>query len=316
MVPLRVLSRLLPVLSDADLVHFHDIDLLPLMAALSVAKPIVYDVHENYGEEMLVREWIPEKLRKPLSAAVMAQQSIFSRVVRNIVLVVDSQDVDFSSPRLRVHHLYNYASSDLLAGVNDDYCARNDVLLFTGSSYTNNGTLLLLEVASRLREVLPYLRVHLTDRFSSTAFRDQVLSEIESRGLRDYVLLRPNVPPHELAKVMNEATIAIIPALRVPKAVRAIPTKLFEFMAAGLPVVASDLPHLTRIIEGAKCGHLARPEDPESFVSAIRTLVEDRAKAKEVGNNGRRAFVDRYTWECQIPGLVSFYERILSDRQF
>jgi len=64
LIPLRFLRRLVPVLNDVDIVHFHDIDLLPLMSMLCVVRPVVYDVHENYAEEMLVREWIPRPLRR------------------------------------------------------------------------------------------------------------------------------------------------------------------------------------------------------------------------------------------------------------
>lgn len=58
LIPWRVLKAMRPVIRDADVVHFHDLDLLPWMSLVSLYRPVVYDVHENYPDEMLVREWI------------------------------------------------------------------------------------------------------------------------------------------------------------------------------------------------------------------------------------------------------------------
>jgi hypothetical protein len=61
-IPFRVFGRLRLILKDVDVVHFHDIDLLPWMAVLSIRKPVVYDVHENYPDEIMVRNWVPRLL--------------------------------------------------------------------------------------------------------------------------------------------------------------------------------------------------------------------------------------------------------------
>jgi glycosyltransferase involved in cell wall biosynthesis len=93
---------------------------------------------------------------------------------------------------------------------------------------------------------------------------------------------------------------------------RAIPTKLFEFMAAGLPIVASDLPYQTEVVGGNNAGLLAKPEEPETFVRAILTLLDNRELAKELGENGRKAFQEKYTWESQEEALGDYYRSIMN----
>jgi glycosyltransferase involved in cell wall biosynthesis len=113
-------------------------------------------------------------------------------------------------------------------------------------------------------------------------------------------------------RILNRGTIGISPNLRTPNQEKAIPTKLFEYMAAGLPIVTSDLPNQKRIIEESQGGLLARPEEPASFAAAIRRLVEDPVLARRLGASGQRAFRERFSWESQMPALLGFYERVFA----
>jgi glycosyltransferase involved in cell wall biosynthesis len=310
-IPVRLGRRLLPLLPEADIVHFHDIDILPWMAALALIRPVVYDVHENYPDEMLVRDWIPRRARRPLYHLVRIAEAWFAGIVRNCVLVVPAQDARFDAERLRVIHVRNYATRRLLADVRDDYFDRRDVVVFTGAHHDNNGSLLLLDIAARARARGLGLRFLMTDRFASEPFRRRFLARVAELDLRDRIVIRPYVPSHEIMTILNEGIVAVSPNLRVPAQEKAIPTKLFEYMAAGLPIVTSDLPSQTKIVGDARAGLLARPEQPETFVDALARLAGDRRYGYELGRNGQRAFLERYCWESQVPRLLSFYDAIL-----
>lgn len=311
LVPWRVLRALRRCLRGVDIVHFHDIDLLPWMAALSLFKPVVYDIHENYPEEMMVREWVPKWARWLMFHAVRSVQWLGSLQVRNLVLVARSQEADL--PRLWVRKLYlrNYASLELVTGVVDNYSTRPDAVVFTGAHHISNGSLLLLEIASRCAERFPDLQFLVTSRFASEAFREQFQLELRLRRLEGRIQVLPYVRPDQIMSVLNRATIAISPNLRVAQQINGVHTKLFEYMAAGLPIVASDLPHQVHVIGRAGAGLLARPEDPESFVARIGEIIGDRSRARTMGAHGQRAFRDYYSWESQVPALVRFYEEVL-----
>jgi glycosyltransferase involved in cell wall biosynthesis len=311
-IPFRVLKCLLPLLSKIDLIHFHDLDLLPLMTILSLFKPVVYDVHENYPEEMLDRHWIPNILRKPLYYTVYACQYLLSRVIRNVILVAPSQMAQFKHPGLHIFYLLNFASLSLIDEVKNDYIERSDTVIFTGSGYESNGIWLLLEIARLLKPLYPQLKFILPDRFGSAKLRDAFMCQIEEKGLRDTVVLFPNMPPHKIMSVLNQATIAIAPNLRIPKQEMAIPTKLFEYMAASLPIVSSDLPYASELFSQHPVGILAQPESPASFVQAIQKLLDNRSLGYEMGKNGQKAFVTQFSWESQISPLISYYASILN----
>ena len=311
LIPLHIARRTASSLSWADIVHFHDVDILPWMAVVSLVRPVVYDIHENYPDEMLVRDWIPRRLRRPLYHTVRISESFLAGVIRNCVLVVPAQDARFSGGRLNIIHIRNYATRRLLATVRDDYSARTPTVVFTGAHHDNNGSLLLLEIAARARERRLDFRFLMTDRFASERFRRRFMAEIERLNLSDRVVIRPYLAAHEIMSLLNEGTIAISPNLRVGAQEKAIPTKLFEYMAAGLPIVTSNLPNQTEFVGAAKAGILAKPEQPETFVDALAQLASDGAYARQLGLNGQRAFIERYCWESQMPGLIAFYDAIL-----
>ena len=87
---------------------------------------------------------------------------------------------------------------------------------------------------------------------------------------------------------------------------------MFEYMAAGIPIIASNFPLWCEIIEGNDCGLCVNPLDPAAIARAIDDLVTNREKAKRMGENGRKAVVSRYNWPAEEKKLLAFYAEILS----
>jgi len=306
LVPIRLWKKIQPLINKVDIIHFHDIDILPWMAMISLFKPVVYDVHENYADEMLVRDWIPGFLRLPLYWAVNTGQYICSRMIRNIVLVTEAQKKDFNSPRINSIIVHNYASLKLIDDAANDYLTRDQAIIFPGSQYMSNGTMFLLDIAQMTKKEIPDIKFLISDAFESERFRERFIRELKSRKLEDTFEIMPMVPSSEIIKLLNRATITINPVLRVRKQLRAINTKLFEFMAAGIPFISSDLPYPTELVRDTGAGLLAQPESAASFAKQIYRLAQDRQFALFLGKNGQRAFIDRYSWESQMPILKHF----------
>jgi glycosyltransferase involved in cell wall biosynthesis len=95
--------------------------------------------------------------------------------------------------------------------------------------------------------------------------------------------------------------------------VDAYPTKLFEYMAAGVPVVASDFPLWREIVDGAGCGLLVDPNNPRAVADAIVQLMSEPERAAALGLNGRRAVRTTYRWEPQGQRLLDLYARLLAN---
>lgn len=301
-----VVARLLPLLPRVDVIHFHDIDLLPVMIPLAAFRPVIYDVHENYADEMLVRTWVPKRLRRVLYHGVRGLHSVASRAIGNIVCVVPDQTAEFRRAK-RVVVMENFASCDRAHEWKDDYLERQPAIISTAWQYPANGTWVLLDIAQRLQQLAPQLSVLVVDQFDTPDFRTEVLCSLVQRSIRNIRLL-PRIEAQRVMEYLNQATVGLISPLNLIKNAKALPTKLFEYMAAGIPCVAGDFPHLAKVVNDSGCGILVAPEDVNAFVECILWLIGHPAEAHRMGIAGRAAFFERYNWESHAPRLRQLYE--------
>jgi glycosyltransferase involved in cell wall biosynthesis len=90
----------------------------------------------------------------------------------------------------------------------------------------------------------------------------------------------------------------------------ALPVKMFEYMAAGIPVIASDFPLWREIIETNTCGVCVDPLDPAAISEAIDFLITHPAEAKKMGDNGRQAVMGKYNWCHESKKMLDFYDEL------
>ena len=120
------------------------------------------------------------------------------------------------------------------------------------------------------------------------------------------------VSPEQLHDWVAAADIAAMPIQASTLNHRlTTPNKLFEAMAAGVPVVASDLPGMAAIVRETGCGELCDPSEPASIAAAIRAVLEAAPDERRAyGERGSRAALETYSWEVQVAGLLDEYGRL------
>lgn len=291
----------------ADVYHFHDPELLPLGWFLHkiTGKPVIYDCHEHYAELILVKEWIPFPFRRLLSNMVATIEPRIAASLSAVVGVMDTQLPIFSNLVI----LYNFPVRSLFEspghGTRDPRR-----LIYVGELSKERGVLLMLEVMSLLRE--RDVQLVLVGPFYSSDTEADVQTSIIARGLAQRVQLTGVVPHNQLHNYLMRATVGLIPVQPVSQFDRIIPTKMFEYMACALPIVASDLPPIRRFTGDLGCGFLVEPEDPQSYARAIDYLLDHPEEARKMGENGRAAFLEKYNWEANEEGkLLSLYDSLL-----
>jgi glycosyltransferase involved in cell wall biosynthesis len=121
------------------------------------------------------------------------------------------------------------------------------------------------------------------------------------------------LPYDGVLKALAEADIGCIPRLDCAQHRKCIPTKLFEYMCFGLPVVASDLPSIRRYLGGERCGLLVPPGDHRALAAALLRLLGDPTERRRLGERGRRAVRERLNWSSEERSLLRLYDDLLAE---
>jgi glycosyltransferase involved in cell wall biosynthesis len=137
----------------------------------------------------------------------------------------------------------------------------------------------------------------------------ELVGEIEANSSTEYLGL---VPHEKVWSYLQDADVGLLLYYPVPNSIWSRPNKLFEYMMAGLPVVASNMPGWREFIEGHECGLCVDPLDPKQIPEAIEFLITHPEEARRMGKNGRRAVLEKYNWETEGQKLLDLYEVLLT----
>lgn len=118
------------------------------------------------------------------------------------------------------------------------------------------------------------------------------------------------VQQDELKSILNNSFAGLVTLFPIINYIDSLPTKMFEYMLAGIPVIASNFPLWKEIIENNDCGLYVNPTKPEEIAKAIDYLYEHTNEAKRMGTNGKKAIFDKYNWENEEKKLLDIYNNL------
>src|SRR5690606_30846832 len=138
----------------------------------------------------------------------------------------------------------------------------------------------------------------------------EIRVEVDRLGLRDNVHLLGWKDHALLPAYYQRASVGLLPFLDTGQIKFTLANKLFDYMGAGLPVIASDVPPMRRIVSETGAGLLVAAGDPEGLgVAIVRLLQGPREERRRMSECGIRAVRDKYNWEVDSKRLVDAVQR-------
>lgn len=286
-------------------VHVHDPELVVIGLIFRISGfCVIYDVHEDFPAQIRYKHWLPKLLRTPVGGVASLVHRVVGRVFDGVVAATPA--IARSFPNERTWVVQNFPPRELAERPQHlPYTERPHGILYVGSLEAVRGAremLVGLERVSRKDVVLD-----IAGRISPAALGTSLVEYPAWSRVRFHGW----VSEAEVFALLDRARVGLVLFHPHPNHFEAQPTKLFEYMAAGLPVVASDFPHWRSLVKDAGSGLLVDPFDPKAIARAIDWILDHPEDAKRMGERGRVAIQECYNWDQESKKLLDLYRRLL-----
>lgn len=294
---------------NPDLVHLHDPELLLWAPVLKRGgRVVVFDMHENLPAAILTKAWVSSSLRRALSISWAGAERL---LLRGLPVVFAEQSYPRAYPFVRESEIVqNLPDIDALVTVEAEK-ATAPTLGYMGTITMERGCKAMIDaVASVRRNGIP-ARLELIGPVADAA-SSALLTAVTAGPDGGSVRVHGRLPPDQGWQIIARCHVGLALLSPTPNYIESYPTKLFEYMALGVPVVTSAFPLYREIVETERCGICVDPDSPDEIYQALKWLLEHPDEAAEMGDRGRRAVMQRYTWSAEFDRLSGFYKRLLA----
>jgi len=289
----------------ADIYHFHDPEFLPWAVKLKrkTRAKIIYDVHENVPKQILSKYWIPNILKGFIALLVNVLEKFYAKKMDKIITATENISKRF--PKEKTEVIRNFPDFPKINNVLPiDYNRKLPIVLYQGAIVEIRGIKQIVAAVDILKEKI---ELWLMGPFSPANLKKEILT----KETEAYIKYKGHLPFEKMCRFLKRADIGLVLFLPEPNHVESLPNKIFEYMAAGIPIIASNFPLWKKIVEGNKCGICVNPLEPKEIAGAIEYLIEHPEEARKMGTNGRKAVLEKYNWENESKKLLKVYKKLL-----
>ncbi len=291
---------------DCDIYHFHDPELWPYGLKLKQKrKKVIFDSHEFYREQLKRKHYIPKKITNIIAKiyTMYERQSL-----KKIDAVIFPCTINGKNPFEGMCKNFEYVNntpilSELYDRFDAKVCKHKNSVCYIGGLTESRGITNAVKatyiagaslfLAGRIAPTYKN-KLELMPEFINTKYVG-VLNRLEVNDFLQHCQVG-------LATLLNEGQYLMAENL---------PTKVYEYLSLGLPVIISRTPYNEKIIKKYQFGLVANPTNVIEISEKIRHILNNPEEAKRMGENGRKAIKEEFNWEKEEKKLVSLYERVL-----
>ena len=300
----KVLAKALDI--DSDIYHLHDPELIPTGLKLKkLGKKVIFDVHENIAMQIKDKEYLNYFLRNFLSYVYSKYEKRALKKFDMLVLAENSYVEYYSKLSDRATVILNMPDIEPLKKFQVDNREKNG-LFYIGGISNGRGLDVTIEAIKILKETIPDIYMH----YIGATYND-VLESIDMTSIQNYIKFYGPMPLFDGLELSKEAKVGLSILKPIGNYTKSYSTKVFEYMALGLPVVTSNFELYKNIVEKYHCGLCVDPLDPKEIAEAITYIINHPKEAKEMGENGKKAVQERYNWSIEEKKLFEIYERLI-----
>jgi glycosyltransferase involved in cell wall biosynthesis len=289
----------------ADLYQIHDPELIPVAWLLRqrTGARVIYDMHEDY------------RTKGPVWGRLLRTLERWAfRWVDHVLLAETSYRSIVEGTAADHAFILNYVKPLGQGATGPPEPAHEPTrLLYTGTLSNRRGLRAMIDLAAAVRrrgrpERLDVVGVCNRDRQRAAA--DARIQKHDLAGIVTRVGWDTYVPPSAMAPHYRRADVGLFLAEPHSNLTRSMPTKFYEYLHYGLPIISTDVPLWRRFVEENECGAVVPPGDADAVLDVLDRWRERPALYRRYAENARAA-ADEYRWAQMGDRLVRVYRRLL-----
>jgi glycosyltransferase involved in cell wall biosynthesis len=289
---------------DAQIYHLHDPELLLIARKLKKAgKKVIFDAHEDFPKQIRSKTYI-----NPMFVSLIAKMAAWyeKRVCQTIDGVIAAtpfiKNKYLSLKVKKVQEVNNYPITAEFQGCALRWTDKKKQVCYVGGLSKVRGLSEIIKAIDSINGI----ELNIAGKFDSAIYEKSLKANFSNKIHHMGFLDRKQV-----ANLYQESMAGLVTLHPTINYIDSLPVKMFEYMAAGLPVIASNFPLWKQIIEDNQCGLCVDPLDVGQIAKAISYLTENPHIAQKMGENGKKAVDRYYNWHSQCEGLMRFYQGLI-----
>ena len=292
---------------NCDIYHLHDPELIPIGLKLKkLGKKVIFDAHEDFPKQLLGKSYLNKPFLKILSKAFGVFEKYACKKLDYIVTATPFIRDKFLKININSIDINNYPILSELSNKNS-WSARKNEVCYIGNISKIRG----MKEMVKAMEYTNNIRLNLGGWFSEKDIESMVKNLKGWAKVKELGFLNRD----GVAKVLANSKAGLVTLYPIINYQDALPVKMFEYMSAGLPVIASNFSLWETIIEGNNCGICVNPLDPKEIAKAIEYIMENPVEAGKMGKNGRKTVEEKYNWTKEENKLLEIYNQLIKKKR-
>jgi glycosyltransferase involved in cell wall biosynthesis len=266
-----------------------------------LGKKVIFYSHEDVPKQILDREYLNKYALKVISRFLTFYERYAGSKFDAIVTATPAIKEKFLEINKKSIDINNYPIVDELSNASH-WKIKKDEVAYIGGIADIRG---IKEVVLSL-QYIENIFLNLVGEFVS----NNTKTEVSQYKGWEQVIEHGFLDRKRVSDILSRSKAGLVTFHPLPNHMDAQPNKIFEYMSAGIPVIASNFPLWKEIVEGSNCGICVNPLNPKEISQAIQYIVDNPKEAETMGKNGEKAVREKYNWHNEEKKLLALYQEL------